>query len=190
MNLQLAAGARDRLLNRAGQDLLPELIVNVREARWRHQPPFLDFLERLTGIAPLIADDTFTGGGVHVSSAGGYLDVHADFNLHPDSGLHRRLNALLYLNRDWNPSWGGQLELWDKEATGPQKTIDPLFNRLVVLKIFDEGFHGVPEPLDCPPYRRRLSLATFYYSEDRPEEEKAPFHWSLWPTYAGPSPRY
>ena len=153
----------------------------VAHALWElNQPPVLEFFEILTGIRPLIADETFTGGGVHVSSTGGHLDLHADFNIHPDTGLHRRLNALLFLNRGWDPSWNGQLELWDPEMTGCKKMIDPIFNRLVVLKITDSGFHGVPRPIECPPFRRRLSLATFYYSEDRPEEEKAPFHWSIW----------
>jgi hypothetical protein len=155
--------------------------VPVAHALWElNQPAVVEFFEKLTGYGPLVADETCTGGGIHISTTGGYLDLHADFNIHPDTGLHRRLNALLFLNRDWDPSWNGQLELWDPELTGCKRSIEPIFNRLVVLKIVDHGFHGFPRPIDCPPFRRRISLATFYYSEDRPEEEKAPFHLSIW----------
>lgn len=60
----------------------------------------------------------------------------------------------------------------------PVKSIDPTFNRLVVFSVTDRAFHGVPAVIACPPDRRRISLALYYYTADRPDEEKGPFHWA------------
>jgi len=94
--------------------------------------------------------------------------------------MHRRVNALLFLNKDWDPSWNGQLELWARDLSRPVASIEPGFNRLVVFAITDDAFHGVPAVIACPPDRKRFSLALYYYTADRPEEEKAPFHWASW----------
>lgn len=166
-------------------------------------PTFCDDLSDMLGIAGLQPDPTHEGGGVHVHTTGGSLGVHADFNQHPATGLHRRLNLLLYLNRDWDPAWGGQLELWSKErciheweGTNPvcvrceglgwlpkacEQAIDPVFNRAVILATTDYGFHGVT-PVVCPANRRRISIAAYYYTATRPDgEASTEFHWSTWP---------
>ena len=79
---------------------------------------FVDFVRSLTGIEEsLIPDPYYRGGGLHEIEPGGHLDVHADFNKHPDFGLDRRVNVLVYLNHHWRPEWGGQLELWDPAMT-------------------------------------------------------------------------
>jgi Rps23 Pro-64 3,4-dihydroxylase Tpa1-like proline 4-hydroxylase len=138
------------------------------------------FFSALTGIDNLRPDPSYLGGGVHVSMPGGRLGVHADFNLHPKTGMHRRVNALIFLNDGWDPSWHGQLELWSKDLAHPEVTVDPILNRMVAFTITEDAFHGVPEPIACPPDRKRFSLALYYYTKERPEEEKAPFHWAAW----------
>ncbi len=148
--------------------------------------PMLDFLGELTSIEGLIADPRYWGGGIHATESGGKLDVHADFNLHPETGLHRRLNALLYLNREWRPEWNGQLELYSEDGQG-EVVIDPTFNRLAVFSISDKALHGVPKTVKCPSDRKRFSLALYYYTVDRPEEEKTPFHWAEWRPAMGSS---
>ncbi|MGH3041150.1 MAG: 2OG-Fe(II) oxygenase, partial [Gaiellaceae bacterium] len=141
---------------------------------------FVDFLQVLTGIEEaLIPDPYYKGGGLHQILAGGYLKVHADFNLHPAFGLDRRVNVLLYLNRGWQPEWGGQLELWNRTMTCAERRIDPGFNRMVVFSITDVAFHGHPDPLRCPPDRSRRSLAFYYYSNGRPENERSDQHKTL-----------
>ena len=125
---------------------------------------FLDFLEELSGIRGLIADTRLIGGGLHQIGEGGKLDVHADFNYFEATRLHRRLNVLLYLNRDWKREWGGQLELWTHDLAFCQKSIEPLFNRMVIFATTSTSFHGHPKPLTCPPDVTRRSLALYYYT--------------------------
>lgn len=144
--------------------------------------PTLEFFEKLTGINNLIADNDYVGGGVHISSSGGRLGIHADFNLHPTYGTHRRLNALLFLNPMWRPEWNGQLQLWDADMKNCIKKIEPIFNRLVVFNVTDTAYHGVPDTIICPNNIKRFSLALYYYTEDRPDYEKSPFHWASWKT--------
>jgi hypothetical protein len=142
--------------------------------------PFVDFVQALTGIEePLLPDPHFKGGGLHQILPGGYLEVHADFNRHPLYGLDRRVNVLVYLNRDWEPAWGGQLELWDRTMRRAERRIEPLFNRTVVFTIDDAAYHGHPRPVRCPEGRSRRSLALYYYSVGRPEVERSDAHSTL-----------
>lgn len=141
---------------------------------------FVNFLETLTDIKGLIPDPHFHGGGLHTIEPGGFLRVHADFNHYARLNLDRRINALLYLNADWQDDWGGHLELWDKSLTTRVKAVAPLFNRLVVFATTDIAYHGHPKPLECPPDRKRRSLALYYYSNGRPEQERSAVHGTLW----------
>jgi len=129
---------------------------------------FVRFLEKLSGIRGLIPDPHYTGGGLHETMPGGHLGVHADFNIHGRLRLERRLNFLLYLNDDWLPEYGGDLELWDRDMTACQARVAPLLGRAVVFSTSLDSFHGHPEPLTCPPGRSRRSIATYYYTA--PEE--------------------
>lgn len=133
--------------------------------------PFLDFLERVTGIEGLLPDPYLEGGGVHRIRRGGFLKIHTDFNWHRRLRVHRRLNLLLYLNSDWEEDWGGALEFWDPEVQACQKRILPIFNRMVVFSTSDESYHGHPEPLACPSGRERVSIALYYYTSQRPAAE-------------------
>ncbi len=138
---------------------------------------FIDFLVELTGIRGLVPDPHLEGGGLHQIVRGGHLNVHVDFNRHPLTGLDRRLNALIYLNRDWKPEYGGALELWSAKMERCEQRILPLFNRLVVFSTTGRSFHGHPEPLSCPEDRTRRSLALYYYSNGRPEEKGGAADW-------------
>eukprot|EP00927_Polykrikos_kofoidii_P009094 TRINITY_DN13771_c0_g1_i2.p1 TRINITY_DN13771_c0_g1~~TRINITY_DN13771_c0_g1_i2.p1 ORF type:complete len:355 (+),score=52.31 TRINITY_DN13771_c0_g1_i2:142-1206(+) len=140
---------------------------------WTMQSPrFLQRLEELTGIKGLVADPTQLGGGVHTTTRGGFLGVHADFAGHPSLGLNRRLNVLLYLNDGWQHSWGGHLELWG--PTGPVVSLLPKAGRLVVFSTTPRALHGHPWPLACPPNRSRRSLALYYYAREPADSSLIP----------------
>ena len=138
------------------------------------------FLENLTGIEDVIPDNTFTGGGLHKINTGGHLAVHADYNIHPVTKLHRRINLLVYLNKDWDLAWGGNLELWEKDMSKRTHSIEPVFNRAVIFNITDDAFHGHPQPLQCPEEVSRYSLALYYFTNTRPEHELSEQHAALW----------
>jgi len=125
---------------------------------------FLQFLEKLTGIPKLLGDPQYDGGGLHQIVPGGKLGIHADFNLHPYYSLERRLNALVYLNKNWKDEYGGHLELWDKSMTKAEKKIAPVFNRMVIFTTTSDSYHGHPNPLSCPPGVTRKSMALYYYT--------------------------
>ena len=126
--------------------------------------PFLQFLENMSGIKGLIPDPFFLGGGFHETRTGGHLDVHADFNLHKPMHLERRLNLLIYLNRDWKLEYGGGLELWDEKMERCVKEIAPEFGRCVVFSTNDTSFHGHPSPIAHPAGKSRRSIALYYYT--------------------------
>jgi hypothetical protein len=140
---------------------------------------FVEFLEQLTGIDGLIPDPYLSGGGLHMIPRGGRLAIHADFNTHRKLRLDRRLNLLLYLNHDWQEEWGGALELWDKDVKTKVKSYLPIANRVVVFTTTDTAYHGHPDPLTSPKGRYRRSIALYYYTNGRPEEERSDDHTTI-----------
>jgi hypothetical protein len=138
--------------------------------------PVINFLERLTGIAGLVPDPHYVGGGLHQILPGGKLAIHSDFSLHPQLKLYRRINLLLYLNRDWQEEYGGYLELWDRKMRQRTASIAPVLNRCVIFNTDRFSFHGHPDPLATPDGVTRKSIALYYYAaeagdgdvEDRP----------------------
>jgi Rps23 Pro-64 3,4-dihydroxylase Tpa1-like proline 4-hydroxylase len=134
-------------------------------------PSFLDDLGYITNIPKLLADAQLVGGGMHMTGPGGRLDVHIDFNFMEDRKLHRRLNLLLYLNRNWQESWGGQIQLWDEEVRNCLSAFTPQFNRCVIFETSEISYHGVVPVAPIAPYPR-ISFATYYYTNE------APAHWT------------
>jgi len=137
--------------------------------------PFLEFIQSITGIdEKLLGDPYFIGGGLHEIKRGGVLKIHADFNKHKLTGLDRRVNVLIYLNKEWNEKYGGHFELWDAAMTECGQRILPTFNTLAIFTTTDFSYHGHPIPLNCPEAMSRKSLALYYYSNGRPDTELDP----------------
>jgi len=129
--------------------------------------PFVRFLERLTGIEGLIPDPHLHAAGYMRVPPGGFLGLHYDFSTQQELRLDRQVNVLLYLNRDWRPEWGGQLELHSNEPLDSDRhisvDIEPLLNRLVIFNT-PQALHGHRRPVACPPERARLCLSWYYYT--------------------------
>ena len=160
---------------------LPQPIADILIAM--NSAPFLQFLEKLTGIDGLIPDPYYRGGGIHQIVKGGKLDVHIDFNKHQKLKLDRRLNVLIYLNKDWEEEYGGHFEIWKGHQKDGQHILEscetkilPIFNRMAVFSTSERSYHGHPEPLSCPDGRTRKSIATYYYTNGRPAEEDVEAH--------------
>jgi len=154
----------------------------LRHFIWElNSPSFLLFVEKLTGIANLLPDPRMLGGGTHQTLPGGLLRVHADFNVHRVFEIDRRINLILYLNRDWKEEYGGHLELWDKTVKHCVERVLPIDKRCVIFSTGSDTWHGHPHPLTCPPDRARQSIALYYYTNGRPVHEKHERHKTLWP---------
>jgi hypothetical protein len=134
-------------------------------AQTLNSPEFVQMISELTGIDGLIADEGMEGGGLHQSLRDGYLNVHADYTVHP---LHptwqRRVNLLLYFNEEWPAEYGGALELWSTDMSRRVVTIEPRGNRAVIFNTESDSFHGHPDPMQCPPGESRKSLALYYFT--------------------------
>ena len=133
---------------------------------------FLNFLQNLTSInEKLVSDPHLEGGGLHEIKSGGVLKIHTDFNRHPFLDLDRRVNVLIYLNKNWQESYGGHLEFWNKNMSKCEKKISPSFNKIAIFSTTDFSNHGHPDPLNCPIEISRKLIALYYFSSGRPKEE-------------------
>jgi Rps23 Pro-64 3,4-dihydroxylase Tpa1-like proline 4-hydroxylase len=148
------------------RELFPRRIGEVVDEL--NSPEFLAWLRQLTGIEGLVADETLEGGGLHQSSRGGFLNVHADFTMHHHhKNWRRRINLILYLNEGWQPDWGGAIELWDQEMSRCVTRVPPLLNHALIFNTDEHSFHGFPDRLTCPEGASRKSLALYYYTPER-----------------------
>ena len=143
--------------------LIQEMVVELCA------PEFLQFLERVTGIGPLLPDPYLEGGGMHCSGPGGVLTPHTDFHYYANLDLFRRINVLVYLNDDWSESDGGNLALYaDKRAEEPSRRVTPVYGRCVVFQTDHDSVHGFPDPVKEGKWRR--SLALYYYTSKDAEK--------------------
>jgi len=136
-------------------------------------------VSEVTGIPFLEPDRAHVWAGVKALGPGGYTTVHRDFPKHPLTGLFHRVNAILYLNHDWQPSYGGALELWDREMRRCEKTVRPVAGRLLIFETTSDTLHGIPTPIMCPPDRVQLSLVACFYSAEPPA--RLAMGVSVWP---------
>jgi hypothetical protein len=135
---------------------------------------FRSLVSKITNIQNLISDPVLAGGGLHQSPNSGFLDIHVDANFHPfDKALHRRVNLIVYVNKNWSSSWGGDLQIWSDLNSKPNhliRSIEPKFNRAVIFSTTQKSWHGV-NPIKCPQGESRKSLALYYYTNSRPSSE-------------------
>lgn len=152
---------------------------------WLQTPEFLDYVSHVTGIPDLLYDPDYVGGGTHENRDGQGLDAHVDFNYHPRTHWHRRLNLIVYLNPEWDESWGGCLDLradpWNP-ARDSRVRIPPLFNLCAIFETTESSWHGFDE-IALPEDRKNLSrksFAIYLYTRERPPAETAPPHATIY----------
>ena len=130
---------------------------------------FIGLLEEITGINQLLPDPYLYGAGMHQSVKGGFLGIHADFSEMKHLRIYRRLNLIVYLNGEWQESWGGNLEFRSEQAEEIIKVIIPEFNRLVLFETTDSSYHGFPKPINGADDIKRNSIALYYYTIENSE---------------------
>lgn len=142
---------------------------------------FLDLISEITGIPDLLIDEKYYGGGTHENLHGQDLSAHVDFNYDEAQKLHRRLNLIVYLNKDWREEWGGALEIHSNPRSPQEnrvKAYNPIFNRAVIFETNEYSWHGFPQ-IDLPPAERRRSrksISIYLYTRERPQHDIAPMH--------------
>lgn len=142
---------------------------------------FAELVSALTGIPDLLYDPKYIGGGTHENLSGQDLDPHVDFNYHPSQGWHRRLNLIVYLNPEWREEWGGSLDLYEDpwlDCESPRVRVVPIANRAVLFETSERSWHGFEKirPPERRPKISRRSLAIYMYTKERPVDETAPPH--------------
>jgi len=146
--------------------LFPASIYKLHEIL--ASPEFVGAVSEIMGIKNLLPTRILSGGGIHETNSGGHLDVHVDFNYNAELALHRRVNILIYFNRDWPEDYGGYLDLWDKDVKNCIGQFAPIFNRAVGFETSDISWHGV-HPVTCPAGALRKSFAVYYYTKEAPD---------------------
>lgn len=139
----------------------------------------VNLISNVTGIDNLETDPHLHGAGLHFHPPGGKLDMHLDYSIHPISKKERRVNLIIYLNKEWREEYNGDIQLWDRDFTTPVKRVYPMFNRAVLFQTNDISYHGMPSMIKCPEHNGRKSIAIYYVSEPTNIGEvryKAQFH--------------
>ena len=131
----------------------------------------------------LLSDPGLHGGGWHIHSNNGNLNPHLDYTIHPKTNLQRRINLIVYLEKNYKAMYGGHLGLWEhnKETGQPGKLIKevfPKYNRAIIFDTSQNSWHGLSKKVNLPKDIFRKSIAVYYLckpKEDHLSNKKALF---------------
>ena len=182
------------MVSEFGDKSLKHTVENIRGIggafkRWDdllRSDKFILWLESVTGIPDLVFDPYYTGAGTHNNFHGQSLDMHIDFNRHPITGLHRRLNLIVYLCPEWKVSWGGSIQLekdaWDRNREKEYVRYLPLANHAILFETSEESWHGFSR-INLPREKLHLSrksLTVYYYTREREDAEVTNEHSTIY----------
>ncbi|UZR92337.1 2OG-Fe(II) oxygenase [Chondrinema litorale] len=129
-------------------------------------PEFYKWVSGVTGIDEVFITDDHMGSGIHQGTNGSFLDVHIDFNIHHIKNVHRRLNLLIYLEKNWKEEYGGALEMWNADMSNCDKMVLPMFNRCVIFETSEISYHGYSK-ITIPEDVTRKSFFAYFYTNER-----------------------
>lgn len=127
---------------------------------------FIYWLEQITDTKKLIPDPHLRGAGFARVLSGEKLGLHTDFNWNDQLSLNRKVNLILYTNKEWYSEWNGNLEFWNKEGNELLADIEPKGNRLVFWNYEPWLIHGHSKIMNTPLHVGRDSLIQFYYTSN------------------------
>lgn len=133
-----------------------------------HSERCLNILSKITGIPDLTTDHQLYAAGLAQGGDGSFLNVHIDNSSHPVTHYYRRLNLLLYLNKNWTEGKGGHLELWSPDML-QSVAILPVFNRMVIFATDKQSWHGYRR-VNTPDGDTRKSINIYYFTEQSPDK--------------------
>jgi Rps23 Pro-64 3,4-dihydroxylase Tpa1-like proline 4-hydroxylase len=132
----------------------PNALTYLRFRQTFQRLEFKGFFEAITGMTLGSSDDF----GAHFMRVGDFLKSHSDDN------RDRRLALVLYLTPDWQPNFGGELRVVEKN--GAVHTIQPEYNSMVAFDVLTETSHYI-EPIQAVAGdQARLTIGGWYH---RPE---------------------
>lgn len=144
-----------------------------------HSEAFRKHVSALTGIDKLEYDPDYFGGGIRESRSRTFLPPHLDFNHHPKTHSHRRMNLLFYFNEEWQQEWGGNLQVHrDPNVFVNDSLVSqymPIDNRCLIFETSEVSWHSF-DRLQLPEGRTRRAFTIYYYTKHRPHEEAIKFH--------------
>jgi len=149
-----------------------ELVLNLNSGE------FIKWLETITGLKKLIPDPLLIGSGLMRCNNGDSLKLHTDFNWNEQLGLTRALSVIVYISKDWDSAWGGNLEFWNFDRSECLHRIDPKPNRLLIWNYDERLVHGHPDPINCHHNYHRDGLRLFYFTSNATPQ--SPPHRSLY----------
>jgi len=119
----------------------------------------------ISSINELERDPTLYGSSLHAHGKNGRLNLHLDYEKHPLlENKERRLNLILYLNKDWKSEWNGETELWNEDVSECITKHSVTYNSALLFQTNNISWHGVPEKIKCPQNKYRKTLAYYYIS--------------------------
>ena len=137
-----------------------------------HSESFKNSIEEITNIQNLIIDDTRRWAGVRAMLKDSKQMIHSDADVHPESGLKKKLTLIYYLNKDYNRERDeGCLEVWDDNVTEKIIEIEPINNRLLIFEDSSRSYHGVP----LVKSERKSIISAFLKEEETTDRSKALF---------------
>jgi len=129
-----------------------------------------EWLNKHTNSQGLLSDPYFHGAGLCRTEQGAKLSLHCDFNWAKHIKLNRSVNAILYLTKDWQKQWNGDLQFWNHDKSECIEKLYPLPNRLIFWKYDKDLWHGMPKSLANPTDNPRDQICVWYYtSNDKPK---------------------
>lgn len=131
-----------------------------------HSERFMKFISSLTGIKNLKTDPHLYAAGLAQGGDGSFLNVHIDNSSHPTRPWYRRVNIILYLNKEWSEAKGGHVEFWDHSMKRCDAIL-PSFNRAVIFTVSDRSWHGYRH-VTTPDGDTRKSINLYYFTEASP----------------------
>ncbi len=137
------------------QPILEEVLCAFHDRR------VVNAVSEITSLPELSPDPTLTRGGISMMTKGNFLGTHLDNSHDREQKLYRVLNLLYYVTPDWRPEFGGALELWDHGVKHAPRSIEPKFNRLVVMVTNQSSWHSVSKIVTNTA---RTCVSNYYYS--------------------------
>lgn len=130
---------------------------------------FCAYISKITGVENAFVTNDAMGAGLHQGKNGSFLDIHIDFSMHHINNVYRRLNLLIFFNKNWQDAWAGHTEMWNEDMTECVKKVRPDFNRAIIFQTTGKSYHGygkINPPMDVT----RKSFYTYFYTNTPGEQ--------------------